>query len=272
MIHLLPDYHIHTKLCNHAYGEVEDYIEYAINLGLKEIGFADHMPVMLEPQLCMSYKQLPEYIEKIHEVQERYKGLITIKLGCEMDIVNERSEEIRKIIKDYPFDYVIGSIHYLDGWPFDQVQYQEVFTSKDIDSIYDRFFTVMCEAIMTGLYDIAGHIDNIKRMGYRPQGSLDNYYVKVAESLKSMNMSCEVNTGGFDNPCGEAYPSLEFLRVLHSYDIPVTFGSDAHRPHHVGRYFDRALLMLQEVGYDNVVVFDKRVRRKIPISPSGTTP
>ena len=111
---LLPDYHIHTTLCNHAWGEMEEYIEHAISIGLGEIGFSEHMPVMPEPHLCMSYDDLPFYIQRVKELRERYCGRISIKLGAEIDMDPGRTDEIKKIIDTSDFDYIIGSVHYLD--------------------------------------------------------------------------------------------------------------------------------------------------------------
>ncbi|MFC1692804.1 histidinol-phosphatase HisJ family protein [Candidatus Latescibacterota bacterium] len=260
IISVLPDYHIHTKLCNHAEGEMEDYVEQALKIGLKEIGFAGHMPVMPEPHLCMSYNKLPYYIEKIHEIQKTYKDRISIRLGCEMDIVHDRIGEIKNIIDEYEFDYIIGSIHYLDGWPFDQEQYKEAFEKGDLDDIYLHFFDAVISAVETGLYDIVGHVDNIKRMGFRPPDDLTYQYNRVASVIKSMNCVVELNTSGFDSACCEQYPSTEFLKILYRHGIPVTAGSDSHDPKQVGKYYERALSVLREAGYQHIVYFKGRER------------
>ncbi len=261
----LPDYHIHTRLCNHAEGEMEEYVESALDAGLTEIGFSGHMPVMPEPHLCMSYDELPFYVNRVHEIRERYSGRIAVRLGCEMDIVDDRIDEIKDIIHSYPFDYIIGSIHYLDGWPFDQEQYSDVFEKGNIDEIYKRFFDAVISAVKTGLYDIIGHIDNIKCMGYRPAGDMTGIYERVASAVKEHGLTFELNTGGFDKPCREQYPSEAFLRILHSYDIPVTAGSDSHSPKHVGRYYDRACSLLEKAGYEHVVYFKDRQRISKPL-------
>jgi histidinol-phosphatase (PHP family) len=107
----LPDYHIHTVLCKHASGEMEAYVDHAISAGFREIGFADHMPLMPEPQFCMSWEELPVYRERVRNLQERYRDRIAIRLGCEMDMVRGRENDIRNIIEDSGFDYVIGSVH-----------------------------------------------------------------------------------------------------------------------------------------------------------------
>ncbi|MBN1294407.1 MAG: histidinol-phosphatase HisJ family protein [Candidatus Latescibacteria bacterium] len=261
----LPDYHLHTTFCKHAEGSMESYVERAIELGLDEIGFSDHMPVMPEPQFCMGYDQLPIYIDRVRELQIRYESQISVRLGCEMDMVTDRLDEIRDIIEKNSFDYIIGSIHYLGGWPFDQKQYSHVFETDSIDRIYERFFNTIIEAAKTGLYDITGHIDNIKRMGYRPANDMSGLYEHVAEVLKSMDCTVEVNTSGIDSAAREPYPSLEFLRILCAKGVPVTVGSDSHNAESVGRYYDRVSEYIKEAGYNHIAYFKGRKRILKPI-------
>jgi histidinol-phosphatase (PHP family) len=265
----LPDYHIHTTLCKHAVGEMEEYVERAIELGFEEIGFADHMPVMPESCFCMGYDELPRYLERVHELQNRYRERIAIRLGCEMDITPGREDEIAGIVERSGFDYVIGSVHYLDGWPFDQEKYRDMFAKGDLRSIYDRFFETVVRAAQTGLYDIAGHIDNIKRMGCFFPGDMTGYYERTAEALRMMDVAVEVNTSGIDSDAGEAYPSADFLRILNRYGVPVTAGSDSHRPEQVGRHFDTVCPLLRSAGYDRVAFFKNRERVMKPIPESA---
>ena len=261
----LPDYHIHTTLCNHAYGEMEDYVERAIEIGLKEIGFAEHMPVMPEPHLCLSYDDLPHYIERVKELHDRYSDKITIRLGAEMDMDLDRADEIKNIIEQSDFDYIIGSIHYLDDWPFDQKQYKDRFEKSDLEEIYERFFETIIKAARSGLYDIAGHVDNLRRLGYRPSNDMTDYYEKVASVLKTMDVAVELNSSGYDYPAKEAYPSTPLLTILNRYKVPVTIGSDSHRPEHVGRHFEKAYQVLKEAGYESIAHFEGRRRVLKPL-------
>ena len=261
----LPDYHIHTTLCNHAYREMEEYVEHAIEIGLEEIGFAEHMPVMPEPHLCMSYDDLPYYIKRVKEIRDRYSDKITIRLGAEMDMDIDRIDEIESIIEQFDFDYVIGSIHYLDDWPFDQKQYKHRFERGNLDEIYERFFDTIIKAAESGVYDIAGHVDNLKRMGYRPSGDMTDYYEKVASVLKTMDVAAELNSSGYDYPAREAYPSTAFLSIFNRCNIPVTVGSDAHKPEHVGRHFEKAYAVLKEAGYASIAYFEGRKRELKPL-------
>ena len=266
---IIPDYHLHTRLCNHAEGEMEEYVERAIDLGLAEIGFSDHMPVMPESAFCMKFDELPLYVRRVLELRKRYEGSIVIRLGCEMDIELDRLDDIRRILDTYPFDYVIGSLHYLDSWPFDQEQYSDVFRRENVYGIYERYFEAVIRAAGTGLFDIVGHIDVIKCLGYRPEVDLVPLYDRVAGVLRDLDLAYELNTSGFDKPVGEQYPSTEFIAVLRRYGVPVTTGSDSHRPEHVGRYFDRAGALLSDAGYESVTVFEERRRKQTPLGDYG---
>ena len=97
-------------------------------------------------------------------------------------------------------------------------------------------------------------------MGYRPFGDMTSHYERVASVLKSMDVAFEINTSGYDYKAGESYPSIPFLKVLNRYDVPVTVGSDAHKPEHVGRHYDKAIEALKEAGYTSIVHFEKRKR------------
>lgn len=265
---MLPDYHVHTKLCNHAVGEMEEYVERAIARGIREMGFSDHMPVMPEPHLCMSFADLPGYVSRVLELRERYRDSITIRLGCEMDLEHNRLDEIRDIIASFPFDYVIGSLHYLNGWPFDQEQYKDVYSRRNLIDIYTEYFDAVIEATELGVHDVVGHIDVIKCMGYRPAEDITHLYEKVACVLKDRDLVYEINTSGFDKPAGEQFPSETFIRILRAHDVPVTVGSDSHKPEHMGRHFDKAAALIESCGYDRVVQFERRKRITKSLNPS----
>ena len=126
--------------------------------------------------------------------------------------------------------------------------------------LYGRFFDVLAEAAQSGLYDIAGHIDNLKRMGHHPPGSLGDVIDNLARTFKSCDVAVELNTSGYDHEAAEAYPSPAILDALGRHGVPLTVGSDAHRPEDVARHFDRALRVLQAAGYDRVAFFNGRRR------------
>ncbi len=254
----LVDYHIHTKYCNHATGEMEEYVIKAIEIGLAQIGFAEHMPVMPQPELCLSYEDLPVYYQGAVDLREMYSESISIRIGAEIDILPEKYDEIRQILSDYPFDYVIGSLHYLDGWPFDQKEYINGFQRGLLEEHYHSFFTKIVEIASSGFCDILGHADNLKRMGFPPPNNPRPYYRKIIEAIGDNGLSIELNTSGIDAPIKEMYPSPIFLRMLISSGVPITLGSDAHAPDQVGRHFAKARSLLKEFGLKKIRIYRQR--------------
>ena len=259
---MLLDYHMHTKFCGHAEGEMEDYVRSAITKGLDEMGFSDHFPLFhVEPgDLSMKMEDVPSYIEKVKELQEKYKNKIPVKLGIEVEYTPEIELPTRKLLENYNFDYIYGSVHFLGDWVFDHPAYKDEWKKKNVYRVYEEYFSNLRSMIASGLFDVAAHIDLIKKFGYKPEENLKNLYEEVAKSLKQYGMCIEVNTSGLYKPVKEMYPCEEFLKICFDSDIPVVLGSDAHRPDDVARDFDRALSILKKIGYKKIATFSNRKR------------
>lgn len=260
---LLPDYHIHTARCGHASGSMREYVEHALALGLKEIGFADHVPMYWleegerDPELAMPERQLAEYVAEVEMMQAAYPS-ISIKLGLEADYIPRHEDGLRRILEQYPFDYVLGSVHFIDGWGFDNPAYIDLYKTLDLNKLYHRYFELVQQAARSGLFDIMAHPDLVKKFGFRPPGNLDALYEDTARVFAKAGVCVEINTAGLRVPVGEIYPVEDFLRVCRNYAVPVTTGSDAHIPKHVGHRFDRSLELLSRVGYKEAAFFKER--------------
>jgi histidinol-phosphatase (PHP family) len=259
------DYHLHTKLCGHAEGEMEEYVEFALKLGLKEIGFSDHSPLLhlKDPSLSMSEEQFPEYIEEVERLQKRYSG-IKIKLGLEVDFVPEKVEALARLISSYEFDYVYGSIHFLGNWLVDHPAYQAEFKNRNIFQVYEEYFSLVQSAAKSGLFDLIAHLDVVKKFNYRPAEDITEILEKTTEVLKGSGVGIEVNTAGLRKPCQEIYPALNLLKMCARKEIPVVLGSDAHRKEEVGFAFDQARDLLRAAGYKKLAQFEKRKWHLVP--------
>ena len=262
----MVDYHLHTSRCGHAEGGPEDYVSRALELGLAEIGFSDHFPLLhlRDPSLSMALEELPEYVREIGEVAERTTGL-TVRMGIEVDYVDGYVERLAELLRPYPFDYVLGSVHYLDGWGFDDPRYVDGYRGRDILALWERYFQVLGDAAECGLFDVLAHPDLIKKFGYRPSGEVSDIYRRCLDRLAEAGVVVEVNTAGLRKPVGEIYPAEEVLRMCLEREIPVTLGSDAHAPGEVGADFAAAAAMLRRVGYRELTVFRRRARSSIPL-------
>jgi histidinol-phosphatase (PHP family) len=265
---LIADYHVHTSMCGHAAGTVDELVEAAIARGLDEIGIADHMPLLYleDPDLAMSLDELPAYVEGVIAAREKYAGRITVRLGIEADYHPATQEERKRILDSYPWDYVIGSVHILGDWIFDDPRHLDRYEGLDIDSFYIDYLHTVGDMVETGMYTTVGHADLAKKFAYRPAIDLEPHYNELLRRISGAGVCYEVNTAGLRWPADEMYPAPAFVRLARSMDVPVTLGSDAHSPGDVARDFDRALALLRECGYDTMAAFEARSMRLVPLT------
>lgn len=264
------DYHIHTARCGHARGAMSEYLSRAEALGLAEIGFADHLPLLhaVDPSLTMGRDELPIYIEEVAGLAAT--AALPVRLGIEADYVPEAVEQLRAVLSEHPFDYVLGSVHFLDGWAFDDPRHISGYEGRDHQELYEQYFAAVVEAVETGLFDILAHPDLIKKFDILPKADLAAHYEGLAGAVARQGMAIEVSTAGLRKPVGEVYPTEEFLSVCRRHDIPVTLGSDAHAPEEVGYRFAAAVDLLSRVGYTEVATFSERRRSSLSLGKRGT--
>lgn len=253
------DYHTHTYLCHHALGECFEYVEQALAAGLAIIGFSDHAPLLIShhPPYTMSSDELPVYHGLIQDVQRRYSN-ISIRLGIEADYFPGREEETRQMLAGYPYDYVIGSVHFINGWAFDDpdTRQRKLWEVKEVDNVYREYFRHLRLAAESGLYNIMGHIDLVKKFGHRPKSDLTDEIIQTAKTFRKTGVAIEINTSGLRKPVKEIYPSMDYLKICCGEKVPITFGSDAHDPKDVGRDFDKAVAWAKEAGYSEYLIFE----------------
>jgi len=264
---LKADYHIHTALCGHARGTVDELVESAIEKGLSEVGIADHSPLLFaeNPGLAMSIGELPVYVEQVLAAKARYRGRIEVRLGIEADYHGPTQEERVAMLREYPFDYIIGSVHVLGDWIFDSPFELHRYDGLDLDDFYTDYFREVLAMVKTGIYDIVGHADLAKKFDKRPSIDLSPLYRELLLAMKEHKTCYEVNTAGLRWPVRELYPEGLFVRIAAELGVPATLGSDAHGPEDVGRDFDKALDILMEAGYEEIATFEARSMRLAPL-------
>jgi histidinol-phosphatase (PHP family) len=264
---LKVDYHIHTALCGHASGTVDELVESAVQKGFSHVGIADHSPLLFAeiPGLAMSTGELPAYVDEVLEAKERYRGRIEVRLGIEADYHLPTQQERTAMLSEYPFDYIIGSVHVLGDWVFDSPVEVDRYEEIDLDDFYREYFAELTAMVRTGFYDIVGHPDLAKKFDKRPAIDLSPLYREVLHAMKEQGICYEVNTAGLRWPARELYPEEPFVHMASELGVPVTLGSDAHSPEDIGRDFDKALDMLREAGYRSVATFEGRSMRPAPL-------
>ena len=246
-----PDYHMHTPLCRHASGEPVDYARRAVELGFTEIGFSDHSPMARDDfdDWRMFNRQLDEYVEKVRRAQREFPQL-TIRLAMEVDYLPGHEDWIRDLAARHPWDYFIGSVHYVsEDWAIDSPFQLAKWKERDPFEVWSVYFDWLTRAAESGLFEIIGHADLPKKFGHRPTQDCTPLYERFLTAAKKHNCAIELNTAGLRKDCKEIYPSRQILELAFAKDVHITFGSDAHKPEEVGMNFAEAMQLARSVGY-----------------------
>lgn len=260
----------------------------AKEIGLAEVGIVDHLYRFKEfkpyfeqhmyvaddelgqlqqlwlDQVCTT--SLDEFVTFIQSQKPIWEADgISLRLGIEADYFVGGEKVLAPMIERYPWDHVIGSIHFASGWGFDNPDTQERFEQQELLTLYGEVFGVVEQAITSGLFDIIAHLDNLKVFGYRPsEAELLPYYQRIARLLKEQGIATEINTGLFYRyPVKEMCPSYSFLQVLCEHGVPITTSSDSHFPDHLGSYLEEAREKLRGAGYAEIATFEGRKRKMV---------
>jgi len=271
--HPVPDYHMHTPRCNHAVGTILEYAEAALLLGMKEIGMSDHSPMPDGfDEWRMRRSELDGYLDEVNEAKKAYAGRLNIKTGLEADFHPGTESYVKEMLSAHEWDYVIGSVHYLgspdDKWGFDNPEDMSQWEVCDVEDAYCDYFERVAASALSGMFDIIGHPDLIKKFGHRPP--LDSQKVHDAEeamlaAVKQADVALEVSSAGLRKPVAEVYPHARIVARAAELGIPISFGSDAHAPGEVGHAMDACLSMLEMCGVREVATFSAGVRQMQPI-------
>ncbi len=255
------DIHNHTKLCNHAEGEIEDFVIKAISEKIDIFGFSDHAPMNFDQKYRMSFNQMKEYENSILHAKEKYIKDIEILLGYEVDFLENLVDE--RVI-NANVDFLIGSVHFLKKWGFDNPEFIGEYKNKDIDTIWEEYFEAIRQMAKSGLFDIVGHIDLIKVFKYLPKKDIRIIAKDSIKAIKKADMVVEINSAGLRKPVKEIYPGNEIMELVSEYDISVTFSSDAHRVEEINYKKDEAVALAKKFGYTKCAIF--REREKIMVN------
>jgi histidinol-phosphatase (PHP family) len=269
------DYHTHHERCGHAVGKLEEYVQRGIELGLEQLGLSDHLPLIhvdpanYYPEMAMPLEELPRYVEECLILKERYRGVIDLRVGLEADYIEGYEDTIRELLAPYPWDYLIGSVHFLGEWDITDFRQVHGWEGKDVMDVYRRYYDAVTKSAASGLYDIIGHMDVIKRFGYFPetpegQAEVRELELGVLKAIASSGTAMELNASGLTKPCKEMFPAEHVLRKAFELGIPLTLGSDAHDPAKLGDGLPEARRLLWDTGFRELAVFEGRKRTTVP--------
>ncbi|MEM3696320.1 MAG: histidinol-phosphatase HisJ family protein [Candidatus Bathyarchaeia archaeon] len=259
---MLVDYHIHTEVSLDAKGSMEDYVKMAKLKKLGEIGFSEHVTfhhIKGCPFLPINSTYLQNFLNL------KANADLPVKLGAEVDFIPKFTEKIEDFVRKFPFDYVIGAVHFIGEWSVDSPSQINEYSKRDILKVYEEYFSLVKKLCQSQLFDILAHPDLIKIFGFKPKTDFSQILEEAAEAMVKYNVCAEINTSGLRRPCQEIYPSEQFLKILQNHNVPIVFGSDAHEPNDVGRNFKEAIKLAKKAGYTKVCVFNRREREFVKI-------
>jgi len=266
----VPDYHMHTPRCNHATGNVADYANAAIAAGLHEIGMSDHspMPASYDKPWRMDRSELPDYLQEVEQVRDAVSGQLSLRVGLEADFHPGTEAYVAEMIASYAWDYVIGSVHYIGDWGFDNPDTIQIWDTWKIEDAYCAYFKLVEQSALSGLFDIIGHPDLIKKFGHRPPAGsqrVNEAIEAMLQAVKQADVVLEISSAGLRKPVGEIYPHINIVQRAAELGIPFSYGSDAHAPNEVGHGMHECLSMLESFGIQKIASFKQRQRTMVAI-------
>jgi histidinol-phosphatase (PHP family) len=264
---LPADYHMHTPLCRHAVGEPTSYAAQALRVGLSEIGFSEHNPMIRDDydDWHMRQADLDAYVESVNKAQRDHPSLV-IKLALEVDYIPGHEEWIRDLAARHSWDYLIGSVHYVsDSWDLDNPKKISEWKSRDPMEVWTIYFERLGQAAESGLFEIIGHADLPKKFCFYPAEDCTSLFDRFLSVAKRSEVALEINTAGLRKDCKEMYPSRQILQLAVQKGVPLTFASDAHAPEEVGMNFAEARQLARDVGFAQCCRFTKRKRQFVKL-------
>jgi histidinol-phosphatase (PHP family) len=270
---VIADYHMHLRdeheEIAHDVGSIEPFVATARAAGVDEIGLSEHVYYFRQTRELWT---VPYHVERcVHDIEPYVDAVLEakgrglpVKLGLEVDYEPAREEETRELLAPYPWDYLLGSIHFIDGVAVDAMP--SLVDAVGVEAAWRRYFDRLAAAAGSGLFDSLAHPDVVKVFGRRPERQLEEeLHERAADAIAAAGVAVEVSTSGLRKPVGELYPDPHFLRLCRERDVSVTVASDAHVPSLVGRDFDRARELLRSAGYETITLFEQRRPRQVPL-------
>jgi histidinol-phosphatase (PHP family) len=285
---MLVDAHVHLQ----PHGEcpvvdrarIERYVEQARANGVDVLVFTEHLfrfhealtlldgwwHADIDPRLAAMTEaylrdevnlSLPEYVRVIEEAKA--DGL-PVRLGLEMDWVPGHADDLRRLLKPYAWDVILGSVHAIGSFQIDHEDFRDEWQRRDVAAVWDEYARCVEELADARLVDVLAHPDLPKVWGLRPP-DLSRVHGRIVAAAARGDLALEINTNGLRKAAAEIYPHPDVLRAARAARVPVTLASDAHVPERVGAAFAEAIVLARETGYVEYAAFERREQRAMPL-------
>ena len=286
------DYHLHlwshdNTSVGYRLEQVEQYCQEAARHGVHELALTEHLFRFVEVRAAVgdfwnrwgyeptaasmanyfdfhARNSLDEYVAFAQLVQS--EGL-PVKIGLEVDYYRDQMDSVAALLAQYPFDVLIGSVHWLNTWQFDdldnEVQMRE-WRGRDVDQCWADYGLALEELAATRVVDVLAHPDVIKVAGFVASDPAA-LWERVAESAVAMDVSVECSSAGWFKPAAEQYPAGGLLDRLVERGVTLTTASDAHGLERVGARAQDLAEMLEARGVHELASYQRRRRTMVPL-------
>ena len=256
---MLATYHNHSTYSD-GKKSIAEVVAAAEKMGIDELGISDHLtlpPAGDPPRWSMKAADLPAYVEEIAAFS--FNDAMQVRLGIELDWFDSHEEELRRVTRAWPFDYIIGSVHFVGGFPVDGNPHRwKNLSQQQIDDIHTGYWQRMKRMAESEIFSIAAHLDLPKKFNHRPREQPWDLIHEALDALARANVVVELNTAGWRKKCAEPYPNLELLKECKQRGIAVTLSADAHHPKDLLRDFGKGAALLRATGYTEIARFANR--------------
>lgn len=267
MTNQICDFHLHTSFSTDSKGDVIETIEKCISLGMTNMAITDHQDFGYPGDDFKLINRIEEYITTLTKLKEIYKDKIKLSIGCEVGLEADKPDLIESYVNSHDFDYIIGSSHLVNGV---DIYLSEYYENRPIHEAFEEYFQSVLDNLDTcKSFDVYGHVDYIVRYSPNKAGDFSmelygSYIDKLLTKIIAMGKGIEINTGGYRAGLGQPNPSFDIIKRYKELGGKIiTFGSDAHKPEDVATFFEEALAVAKNAGFDGYYVFEKRKPRKI---------
>ena len=205
---------------------------------------------------------LDSYVEAVQAAKD--SGL-PVALGLEVDFFPETIGAVLDLIAPYPWDFLIGSVHWIGGWAVDTAEVSDEFARRGVRRAWEQYFELETQLADCGAVDVLAHVDVCKKHGQRPEREPVDLYLAVVEAASGSGTAVEVSSQGLRKPVGEVYPAPTFLEMFNWAGVPITLASDGHAPNEAAWGHEEVVTAARLAGYASSLRFKGRRRWEVPL-------
>ena len=292
------DYHVHLWDHQHyssmqaTVEQLAEFCAHAQSAGIREIAITEHASRFLQidhavrgwwdddPRADRRAETVASWDDELGVDLDQYveTGLaaqaagLPVRIGMEVDYFPGHMDKVAALLDGYPFDVLLGSVHWIGAWLFDALDWTDAQTEWDkrgVEKVWEQYTRAMEELSSCGAVDVLAHPDLVKLAGRYP-ALPDEFNDRIAEAAAASGLCAELNSSGWQRPCAEAYPSPSLLSRFRALDVPITTASDAHDMVGVGSRIDDLVAFAASTGYDEMSRFHRRQREAVPLLRPST--